>query len=94
MENRKVEILIEKYFLEAKKDILKENKDKKAEIVKLSKQLLANGVNKTKIDNILSFYKFSLESTDFDVVNDSVYEEVIDSLNKLADKEGSILPQE
>ena len=86
--------LVEKYLNLAKKELLKEGEiDEKAKIIQYIKQLLAAGLDKSKLEPIVNFYKFSLDSSKYEYINSSTFEEIMSKLNDIAQKESIILPQ-
>jgi len=82
----KVEGLLRTYLTEAKKQ-LNEDMIKKITIVKLVKNLLSKGVDSEKVDKLVKFYKFSLDASEYDLINNSSYKEL---KNKLEDLEKEI----
>lgn len=88
----KAQLLVEKYLNLAQKDIILEGLvERKAKLISYIKKLLAAGVDKEKINNIVNFYKFSLDSSDYDLINEETYEEIYNKLIDLA-KEAKIIP--
>lgn len=81
--------IIEEHLIRAKKEVLHESLIQKTEIVKLVKQLLAGGIDKTEIDKTLDFYKYSLDNDNTDVENDSIFDEMVKKLKSLTPVEST-----
>ena len=86
--------ILKKYLIEAKRSLLKESLMQKAQIIKKVKQLITAGVDKNKIENILSFYKYSIDNKNAEIENIASFNEMMVKLDNLAESEGVILPQE
>lgn len=78
----KVESLLKVYLTEAKSQ-LNEDIVKKTTIIKLVKNLLSKGVDSEKVDRLVKFYKFSLDASEYDLINNSSYKELKSKLEDL-----------
>lgn len=77
------EKILKKYLLEARSQVLKESMKQKAEIISLVKNLISQGVDIEKIKNVTEFYKYSLDTSNMELENESIFQEMKNKLEAL-----------
>ena len=75
--------ILKEYLTHAHALVLKESMRQKAEIIKLVKELLNRGVGYERIKKITDFYKYSLNSSNLELENESIFNEMKTKLEAL-----------